>query len=503
MILVDKFDEVWMRLSADKAVLSEIFDYFSVYAKDFMYNPMYKNHVWNGKINFFKGKQRLMGIGLFWMLMDFAKEREYPVQVTDELKSALLDNISLEDFTEELQELDMSAYGEKIQLRDYQMYGIYSALKNKRRVFVSNTSSGKSAIIYGITRLIEPRIQGKTLIIVPSTNLVEQMYGDFEDYSSDDKGWNTEDTISRLYASHKYDPSKQVLISTWQSLQKKDLDFFEQFKCVIADECHTVKSNMLQKILSQCKDAEYRFGFTGSMPKDKCEGMTIVANLGKVQVLSTTKEAMERGYVANLKINCKVLKHDLTRDLKSLNYQDEIDYLCTLDARTDYICDLARSLEGNTVILTARVDSHGKVIYDKLKENPNGKEVFEIFGDVKVKDRECIRQTMEERSNCITVGNFQCIQQGWSVRNLDNLIFAYPSKSSIRVIQSIGRILRKKEGKDFATLYDIGDSFVKVGKDVTEGKNHTFRHFRERMGIYSEEGFDYTLEEVSINNGLC
>ena len=500
-ISLSKFSNVYMRVSADEGILKEIYDHFSVYAKDYRYSPKFKNHIWDGKINFFKGRQRLLGTGLLDELLKFADACSYSVSMTDELKESLQDtSVTKDGFLTELSDLDLSAYGEKIQLRDYQMLGIYSALRNKRRVFVSNTSSGKSAIIYGITRLVLPRLEGKVLIIVPTTNLVEQMYADFVDYSSDDSGWDVSDNCSRLYSSYEYDGKNPVLISTWQSLQKKPADFFEQFSCVVVDESHSAKAAVLSKILGFCINADYRFGFTGTLPKDRCEEYSVLSMLGKRQTLSTTKDAIERGYVSKLKIYATLLRHELTRDLRNMSYMDEIDYLCTLEERTDFICALANSLPGNTIILTARVDTHGKVIYDKLCADPNGKEIFQIFGDVKVKDRECIRQTMEEKSNCITVGNFQCIQQGWSVRNLDNLIFAFPSKSSIRVIQSIGRILRKSEGKETATLYDIGDAFVKRGNPVESAKNHTFNHFKERLGIYSEEGHDYEIAEFNISN---
>ena len=490
-ILLEKISNTHFKVHCDSDIAMELHEYFSEFAEGYKFHPLFKQRRWNGKIYFYNKMHSVIPVGLLQEIAVFANDRKYSVSLCDRAKEAFVDaGYSKEDFAKEIRSLNITAYGEPIEWRDYQMLGVYESIKFKRKLFSSNTSSGKSLIQYGAIRLIQDRIPGKILLIVPSTNLVEQMYSDFKDYSAEDELWYVEDNCARLYSEYDYDNSKQILISTWQSLQKRDKDFFEQFSGVLCDEAHLAKAKVISSIMEACINAEYRLAFTGTVPKDRANKLTITGHFGPVRVLQTSRQAMDKGYVSNLNILGMVLNYDpeVVKKVSKMKYPDEMDFICKLPERNDFICNLADRLKGNTLILTARVESHGKILYDKLVKE-SGKKIFYIFGEVKTSERERIRKILETETNVIVVGNFQILSTGFSVRNLHNLIFAFPSKSFTRVIQSVGRSLRKHESKDVATLIDICDNF-----------GYSLDHFQERLRMYDEEQFDLKLVEQKIES---
>lgn len=490
-IRIEKIDNISFRIFSDDDIAMELNQYFSEFAEGYKFHPLVKQRRWDGKLRFFNSSKRTIPIGLLSEIVEFASSRKYRIELSKDAKECFLDEgYTKQDFIKEISSFPVSAYGEPIQWRDYQLLGIYESIKSKRKLFSSSTSSGKSSIQYGAIRLLQDRIPGKILLIVPSTNLVEQMYNDFRDYSSEDEGWYVNDNCARLYAEYTYDNTKQVLISTWQSLQTKEPEFFEQFGAVLCDEAHLAKAKVISKILTACINAEYRLAFTGTVPKDRANKLTLMGHFGPTKVLQTSKQAMDSGYVSKLNILGIVLKYskETIKKVSKLKYQEEIDYICKSEERNQYICDLATNLKGNTLILTARVESHGKVLYNKLVEQ-SGKKVFYIFGEVKTSEREEIRKMLESETGVIVVGNFQILSTGFSVRNLHNLVFAFPSKSFTRVIQSVGRALRKHESKDIATLIDIGDSF-----------KYCLNHFQERIKMYDSEQFELKLVDENLES---
>jgi superfamily II DNA or RNA helicase len=172
-----------------------------------------------------------------------------------------------------------------------------------------------------------------------------------------------------------------------------------------------------------------------------------------------------------------------------MDYQAEMDWLVRNDARNRFIKNLALSLKGNTLILFQYVDKHGKVLHDMLK----GDNVHFVHGGVDGGEREEIRHIVEQSSSSIIVASYGTFSTGVNIRNLHNIIFASPSKSKIRILQSIGRGLRKAESKDIATLYDISDDLIWKSK-----KNFTIQHFAERVKNYNEEKFDYKIYKVNL-----
>ena len=196
-------------------------------------------------------------------------------------------------------------------------------------------------------------------------------------------------------------------------------------------------------------------------------------------------------------IKCLVLKHSPTicEEAKDWDYQQEIQYLIQNHNRNRFIRNLAISLNNNTLVLYQMVEKHGQVLFDMIKEKAGDRKVFFIHGGVDTEDREIVRQIMEKENDAIIVASFGTFSTGINIRNLHNIIFASPSKSRVRNLQSIGRGLRQSTGKEMATLYDIAD-------DLRHKKhmNFTLRHFVERAKIYNEEKFPFKIYNIGLKD---
>ncbi len=219
---------------------------------------------------------------------------------------------------------------------------------------------------------------------------------------------------------------------------------------------------------------------------------------GAVEKVITTKELIDKKQLSPFNIKCLVLKHspEVCDKHKDDSYQEEIEYLITSENRNRFIRNLAISLDKNTLVLYQMVEKHGKILYNIIKEKANGRKVFFVHGGIETEDRENIRKIMETESDAIVVASFGTFSTGINIRNLHNIIFASPSKSRVRNLQSIGRSLRQSEGKEMATLYDIADDLRHKKK-----MNFTLQHFVERVKIYNEEKFSFKLYNIGLKDG--
>ena len=209
----------------------------------------------------------------------------------------------------------------------------------------------------------------------------------------------------------------------------------------------------------------------------------------------STSKLQEDKHLAQLKIICLVLKHDkqAIEFLKDKTYQEEMDFLVTNEKRNKYIRNLCCSLKGNTLCLFQYVEKHGKELQKLIADKTEDQQVFYVHGGVDADEREKVREITEKSDNAIIVASYGTFSTGINIRNLHNVIFASPSKSRIRNLQSIGRGLRLKDNKGNATLYDISDDLSYGDKE-----NYTLQHFRERINIYNEEDFPYEIHNVEI-----
>ena len=486
-----KKNEVYAHIVCEKHISKELHEHFSFMVPGYQFVPAYKNKIWNGKIYLYHLNTSQIYLGLLPYLELFCKEREYKFEYADGLD--VEDEYSKYHAEKFIKDLNIHARGEPIEVREHQIAAYIHAMQKRRTLLLSPTASGKSLIIYLIFRQLLEYQKLKGLIIVPTTSLVEQLSSDFADYNND----SMEEYIHKIYQGKEKDTNKPLTISTWQSLYKMPKEYFEQFDYVIGDEAHNFKAQSLTTILTSCVNAKYRIGLTGTLDGTKTHKLVLEGLFGTVKQVTTTRELIDTQQVSDFEIKCLVLKHDdeICQELKNKDYQAEIQYLISNENRNKFIKNLAVSLGTNTLVLYQMVDKHGQILYDMIKNTKNigDRKVFFVHGGTDTTDREEIRRIMEIENDAIVVASFGTFSTGINIRNLHNIIFAMPTKSSIRTLQSIGRGLRQSEGKEIATLYDISDD-LRVGKHM----NHTLKHFVERVKIYTEEKFPFKIYKIGL-----
>lgn len=493
-LIISKLDEVYAKIQCEKFVAKELHEYFSFLVPGYQFVPAYRNKIWNGKIYLYHLNTSQIYLGLLPYLQEFCESRGYTFEYQDGLD--ISDEYSVYHAKKFIEELNIHARGEPIEVREHQIEAYIHAMQNRRALLLSPTASGKSLIIYLIFQQLYKYQNLKGLIIVPTTSLVEQLFSDFGDYNNG----SMEEHIHRIYQGKDKNTDKPLTISTWQSLYKMPKKYFEQFDYVIGDEAHNFKAQSLTSILTNCVNAKYRFGLTGTLDGTKTHKLVLEGLFGPVKKVISTKELIDKGEVSNFEIKCLVLKHsdEISKLMKGKTYAEEIDYLISNESRNKFIKNLAVSLGKNTLVLYQMVDKHGKILYDMIKNTKllGDRKVFFVHGGVDASDREEIRSIMEIENNAIIVASFGTFSTGINIRNLHNIIFAMPTKSSIRTLQSIGRGLRQSEGKEIATLYDISDD-LRVGKYM----NYTLKHMVERTKIYNEEAFPFKIYKIGLKDG--
>jgi superfamily II DNA or RNA helicase len=480
-VKIFKKNEVYIKLKCEPHILYELQQYFTFEIPNAKFMPQMRNKFWDGTIRLLSVHTGEIYIGLLDKVVEKIKLHDYTYEFVNNkyygLPFEVNDYISYEGVKD---------YMEKIcsyQPRNYQISCVHDALKYNRKLIISPTASGKSLMIYSIVRYFADK-EKNILIIVPTTSLVEQMTKDFTDY-----GWNSEDYCHKIYSGKEKNTNKQVTVTTWQSVYKLEKKFFERYDVVIGDEAHLFKSKSLISIMTKLHQAKYRFGFTGTLDGTQTHKWVLEGLFGPSYKVTRTSELMEKGYIANLDIYCLVLKH-LPKRFDC--YEDEVQYLIGNENRNKYIKNLAISLKGNTLILFSRVEDHGEILFNLINSTSDRK-VFFIYGGVDVKEREKIREIVETENNAIIVASYGTMSTGINIKNLSNVIFASPSKSRIRNLQSIGRVLRKSKNKNKAVLYDISDDCT-----INSYKNYTLNHFIERVKIYNDEDFNYEIVSVNL-----
>ena len=482
---ISKKNEVNLQVKSETHVYYELSDYFTFDVPNAKFMPQYRNKYWDGKIRLFSNHTGEIYVGLLDKLIQFCEDHNYTYEFKDNeyygLPFQTNDLISREGVKDYMYSIC------KHVPRDYQIEGVYDALKHNRKLLISPTASGKSLMIYSIVRYYVEKKQN-TLIVVPTTSLVEQMYKDFEDY-----GWDVGSFCHKIYAGKERETNSQVIITTWQSIYKLPRKYFERFSVVIGDEAHQFKSKSLISIMTKLSDAKYRFGFTGTLDGTQTHKWVLEGLFGPSYKIIKTDELMKKGHLATLDINVLLLKHSPN---KFETFEDEVQYIIGHEKRNRFICNLALDLKGNTLILFARVEAHGQPLYEMINNKKiDNRNVFFIHGGVDTEDREKVRAITEKESNAIIVASYGTFSTGINIKNLHNIIFASPSKSRIRNLQSIGRVLRKGDKKVKATLYDIADDIRYKSR-----KNYTLNHLIERIKIYNEENFNYDIINIPIKD---
>ena len=481
-MIISKKNEVYLNIKTEPNYARELSDFFTFEVPGARFMPSYRNKYWDGKIRLFNQMNGEVYVGLLPYIEEFAKRNELDIEYKEGVKDEGEHRTSiLGGF---VRRVSPKSKGKTLQIRNYQMDAFTHAVRNNRSLLLSPTASGKSLIIYLLSRWYESE---RVLILVPTTSLVEQMYSDFIDYGY------LEAKMQKIYQGHSREITKEVTISTWQSLYKMPKKFFEQFGCILGDEVHLFKAKSLTGIMNKLHLCKYRHGFTGTLDGTQTHRLVLEGLFGSVNKVTTTKDLMDNKTLAKLKIKCLVLQYPDAdcKFMKDQNYQDEVDLIVRDERRNKFIVDLTTHLKGNTLLLFQFVEKHGSVLYDMLKDLD--RKVFYVHGGTDAQTRENIREITEKEKSAIIVASYGTFSTGINIRNLHNVIFSSPSKSRIRVLQSVGRGLRKGSEKSTATLYDIADDFTWKSR-----QNFTLRHFMERINIYNEEEFDYEIKNLNI-----
>lgn len=485
MTTVEKKNEVFLKVEAEQHVHKELSEYFCFEVPNAKYMPHYKKRHWDGKIRLYSPGTGEIYVGLYDYLQEFMQKKGYDLTIKDNKFYGLPEEeeeyVSPESVAEFVRSL-----GLPFKVRDYQLRGIFTALKHRRKLLLSPTGSGKSLIIYCLVRWYMQKGLD-TLIIVPTTSLVEQLYKDFEQY-----GWKADAHVHKIMGGREKYVKHPVVISTWQSIYKEPRKFFERFGAVIGDEAHLYKAKSLVGILTKMTDAKYRVGLTGTLDGMETHQLVLEGLFGKCDQVTKTKELQDKGHLTPLKVRILLLKHGW---VPFDSYQQEMDYIVSHERRNKFITRLALDLEGNTLILFNYIEKHGEPLYESINRMRSDRKVFFIHGGVDTEDREEARQITEKETNAIIVASYGTFSTGINIRNLHNVIFASPSKSRVRNLQSIGRVLRKGDNKAQAVLYDIADDCSRNSQH-----NHTLRHLFHRMAIYDSEEFDYELTKIKFND---
>ncbi len=484
-LIISKKNEVFLQIEADPHVYYELRDAFQFEVPNAKFAPAYKNKWWDGNIYLFNVNTREIYVGLLDKIIRFCENHNYTYEFVNNkfygLPFEVNEMISKEGVKDYINSIS------KYAPREYQIEGVYDALRHNRKLLISPTASGKSLMIYSIVRYYVEKGQN-TLIIVPTTSLVEQMYKDFADY-----GWDVGSFCHKIYAGKERETDSQVIITTWQSIYKLPRQYFSRFNVVVGDEAHQFKSKSLVSIMTKLSDAKYRFGFTGTLDGSQTHKWVLEGLFGPSYKIIRTDELMQKGHVAKLDINILLLKHP---SHKFENFEEEVQYIINHERRNKFIRNLALDLKGNTLILFSRVEGHGQPLYDLINNSiAENRHVFFVHGGVDTEDREKVREITEKENNAIIVASYGTFSTGINIKNLHNVIFASPSKSRIRNLQSIGRVLRKGNNKTKATLYDIADDISYKSR-----KNYTLNHLIERIKIYNEENFNYEIVNIPIKD---
>lgn len=503
MIKILPFNETFVKVEIDDyGIEQEFSEFFTFFTKGYKFSPAYKNGTWDGKIRLYNARTKTLYKGLIEIALKFSKMRNEQFHL-DKSLSPLDFSINKEDFFDFCSNLKISTNGNEIDVRDYQIEAAWKGLYNFRSILICPTGSGKSLIIYMLLRyLLEKNLNDiKIILIVPTTSLVEQMFKDFVDYSTLN-GWLPEDHVQLLYAGKDKLFTKNIMISTWQSLhamKKSNKDQFNKItnltSVAIFDEAHTYSATEVRSTIEEFKKTKRRIGTTGTLDGSKSNELVLTGLLGKPHTIKTTRQLIDEGVLSDIKIKIMKLKYpkDVREAMKGADYDTEMNFIIGTQARNEFIKNLVLKLDGASLITFFNVEKHGKILYNLIKENTD-KNVYYVSGEIDIKERETIRNLAKTDPTCIIVASEKLFSTGINIPSLTNIITTVPRRSPILIRQTIGRGIRKSEGKDHMRLFDIVDDL-----SVGTKRNKALNMLDERMSIYIKEDFPFEIIDVDFN----
>ncbi len=502
MIEILPVDEYVFRIKSDPSTLYDIEEAFSFFADGYKFMPSFKAGYWDGKIRIFLATKPFMPKGLLVELHKYCKDRQLKMCFPEGRLTPDSSNFSDENF------VALKAYAKKITTdeyedREYQLDSFCELVARERAVVMSSTSSGKTLMMYRIARHFSELVGKPALVVTSRTNLVVQGKLDYESFLPDGQRFN----VSTLKGDSKITTMKGVdcVISTWQSATKKDSDWLNQFSIIIADEAHGWNNKSCSSLMEKCTHVKYRYAFTGTLNESKVNMLLLTGMFGPVITVSKTKDRIDAGDTAGLDIKCVKLSYGPedrkhlskyhfdpdTRRWKRATYQEEIDFIISHQARRDVLVKMMKSLVGNTLMVFHRNDEFGKPMKEIF--DAAGMDVHLVYGGTDDEDRETIRQLLNSGKDVKVMASIGVFSEGMSANDIRNVVLAYPVKGRVKLLQIIGRGLRKADGKKVCKFFDLSDD-LSTKKD----ENYAWRHALRRCEIYDEEGFEYKWHTLEI-----
>ena len=443
------------------------------------YLPQYKLGRWDGKVGFF-GLGGNGYVNHLDTIINLLAESGVEIEQIDDKRQKVdlkFDKIDKDYFANKTWPKGHLCEGQNIELRDYQVDVVNNFLKEPQSLQEVATGAGKTIITACLSSLCEKF--GRTVVIVPNKSLVTQTEEDYVNVGLD----------VGVYFGDRKELNKTHTICTWQSLNildKKDkagestlslATFLDGVKTVIIDEVHQAKADVLKKLLTHhLKNSPIRWGLTGTVPKEQFEFQSILAGIGPVVNQISAKELQDKGVLSKCHVNIVQLLD--TNVYK--NYQEELKYLTTNKKRLEYMAKLITKIKntGNTLILIDSLTA-GKELQSLIPDS-----VF-IQGETKLEDRKEQYDEVSSTDNKVIIATYGVASVGINIPRIFNLVLIEPGKSFVRVIQSIGRGIRKAKDKDFVQIWDI-TSTCKFAK----------RHLTHRKKFYKEANYPFTIEKL-------
>lgn len=486
------YNESFVKFDCSDSLTRELSEEFSFRIPNYRFDPRVKSGVWDGIIKLINNRYKTIPKGLLNEVWEWSKLNNYEMSFDDDLWKIYNKKLH---YIKGKYSLSRYEREESVDLipRDYQEEAVELGLSKKRCLILSPTASGKSLVIYLMMRELQENIQDKILIVVPTIGLVDQMVSDFTEYSSRDQDWDSS-CIHKIVGGEKKNTEKQIIVSTWQSIYALGEEYFSQFGAIMVDEVHTFEAKSGSSIMNSCVNAEWRIGLTGTLADSKIHEMSLVSMFGPIFTMTTTKELIDRGEVSPLEINALVIRYSNNIPKERLSYQNESKWIIENLDRDLVFNSLCKkiSIKENCLILVNNI-SHAKRLYGTLSKLEE-RSVFLVYGGTKRDDREYVRKLVDGKTGCIIVAIYKVFQAGVNIKNLHHIILGFPTKSQVRLLQSIGRGLRLSKDKDKCVVWDFVDD-IRGGKKT---KNYSIIHFEERYKIYMNQEFSVSIKEISI-----
>ncbi len=477
-IIINKHNEIFIHIQCESSILYELRDAFSFKVENYWHMPAFKTGIWKGDIHLFNIKNGNIYAGLLQHVEKFCHERNYEIEYTFDTSPPSFSLRQAQEFVKSLK-LPFDPH-------EHQMEAFLHAVNAKRSLLLSPTGSGKTLLDYLIIKYYNKR----TLVIVPTTNLVSQLYSDFIEY-----GMN-ENNIYKIYAGQDKNSNKQIICGAWQSIYKLDKSYFKQFEVVIGEEADGFEAKSLTSIMTKLENCPYRFGVTGTLKGTKTNQFVLEGLFGPIKEVATTSELIEKEILSKLNINCLLLNFSESEKKVKRDYKTEINFLISHPQRNEFIKNLALGCKGNTLVLFQFVEKHGKLLYEKIKAEAGERPIFFVWSKVKGDERDEIRNIVENHTNAIIIASSVFVR-GVNIKSLKHLIFTSPTKARRTVLQGIGRTLRKHENKEYAILYDIVDNLCHKKRN-----NYALQHYFERVQIYADEDFNVKQFNIELSGNL-